>query len=191
MKDIPYLALMCKVWDVFCEIKTDLYPTPFCPCHVVRNMFVDYTLKITTTSPRGQWVSDFICGSRHLNSSRSSDAIWQHRSGSTLAQVMACCLTAPSHYLNQRWFIVSEVLWHAPERNSQWSTKLIFCIVSWKIIMLKLLSHAGGANELTYLVVVSSWTWATQRVRSETDGSPLRLPITALELIKTEVPSNL
>ena len=108
---------MGKVWDVFCEIKTDLYPTPFCPCHVVRNMFVDYTLKITTTSPRGQWVSDFIWGSRHLNSSRSSDAIWQHRSGSTLAQVMACCLTAPSHYLNQRWFIVSEVLWHAPERN--------------------------------------------------------------------------
>ena len=29
-----------------------------------------------------------------------SDAIWQHRSGSTLAKVMACCLAAPSHYLN-------------------------------------------------------------------------------------------
>ena len=26
---------------------------------------------------------------------------WRQRSGSTLAQVMACCLTAPSHYLNQ------------------------------------------------------------------------------------------
>ena len=30
-----------------------------------------------------------------------SDTIWRQRSGSTLAQVMACCLTAPSHYLNQ------------------------------------------------------------------------------------------
>ena len=29
------------------------------------------------------------------------DAIWWHRSGSTLVQVIACCLTAPSHYLNQ------------------------------------------------------------------------------------------
>ena len=29
-----------------------------------------------------------------------SDAIWRHKSGSTLAQVMACCLMAPSHYLN-------------------------------------------------------------------------------------------
>ena len=36
-----------------------------------------------------------------LNSLRPSDAIWRHRSGSTLAQVMVCCLTAPSHYLNQ------------------------------------------------------------------------------------------
>ena len=31
-----------------------------------------------------------------------SDVIWWYRYGSTLAQVMACCLTAPSHYLNQR-----------------------------------------------------------------------------------------
>ena len=30
----------------------------------------------------------------------SSDTIWQHICGSTLVQVMACCLMAPSHYLN-------------------------------------------------------------------------------------------
>ena len=30
-----------------------------------------------------------------------SDIIWQHWPGSTLAQAMACCLMAPSHYLNQ------------------------------------------------------------------------------------------
>ena len=29
------------------------------------------------------------------------------RSGSTLAQVMACCLTAPSHHLNLCWLIIS------------------------------------------------------------------------------------
>ena len=43
------------------------------------------------------------------NSLRPSDTIWRHRSGSTLAQVMACCLTAPSHYLNQCWLIISKV----------------------------------------------------------------------------------
>ena len=34
-------------------------------------------------------------GAGVLNSSRTNDAICRHRSGSTLAQVMACCLTAP------------------------------------------------------------------------------------------------
>ena len=42
-----------------------------------------------------------------------SDAIWRQRSGSALTQVMACCLTAPSHYLNQCWLIISEVQWHS------------------------------------------------------------------------------
>ena len=34
---------------------------------------------------------------------------------STLVQVMACCLTAPSHCLNQYWLIISELLWHSPD----------------------------------------------------------------------------
>ena len=38
-----------------------------------------------------------------INSLWPNDAIWRHRSGSTLAQVMACCLAAPSHYLNQSY----------------------------------------------------------------------------------------
>ena len=36
----------------------------------------------------------------YINSFRPGDAILRHRSGSTLAQVMAFCLTAPSHYLH-------------------------------------------------------------------------------------------
>ena len=36
-------------------------------------------------------------------------ASWCHRSGSTLGQVKACCLTAPSHYLNQYWLIFGDV----------------------------------------------------------------------------------
>ena len=44
-----------------------------------------------------------------INSLRPTDATWRHRSGSTLAQVMACCLTAPSHYLLPCWLIISKV----------------------------------------------------------------------------------
>ena len=52
-----------------------------------------------------------------VNSLWPSDAILWHRSGSTLAQVMACCLTAASHYLNQCWLIISKVHWHSSEGN--------------------------------------------------------------------------
>ena len=68
-------------------------------------VFEIYALIITATFPRGQWV----------NSLWPSDAIWQQGTESPLAQVMACCLTAPSRYLNQCWLIMSKVLWHSSE----------------------------------------------------------------------------
>ena len=46
-----------------------------------------------------------------------NDAIWQQGSGSTWTQVMACCLTAPSHYLNQCWLIIRKVQWYSSEDN--------------------------------------------------------------------------
>ena len=55
----------------------------------------------------------FYLSLQQLNSLWPSDAICRQRSGSTLAQVMAWCLTAPSHYLNQCWLIISEVQWHS------------------------------------------------------------------------------
>ena len=62
----------------------------------------------------------------NINSLWPSDAIWRQLSGSTLAQVMACCLTAPSHYLNQCWLIFKGTLWHSPVSNFIgifWDTK--------------------------------------------------------------------
>ena len=63
-----------------------------------------------------------------INSLWPDDAIWWHRSGSTLAQVMACCLTTPSHYLNQCWLIISKVQWHSLECNF---TRDISAISHW------------------------------------------------------------
>ena len=52
-----------------------------------------------------------------INSLWTSDVICRRRSLSTSAQVMACCLTVPSHYLNQCWRIIHEILWHSFEGN--------------------------------------------------------------------------
>ena len=73
---------------------------------------------MTTLSPptkscwfRWTWSSDQ--NNTLVNSLGPSDAIWWQRSGSPLAQVMACSLMAPSHYLNQCWLIISKVEWHS------------------------------------------------------------------------------
>ena len=66
------------------------------------------------------WPSFFSTGIFVINGVNSlwpSDAIWRQRSGSTLAQVMACCLKASSHYLNQCWLIISRVQWLSCEDN--------------------------------------------------------------------------
>ena len=48
-----------------------------------------------------------------VNTLWPNDTIWRQRSGSTLAQVMACCLTAPSRYLHQCWLTISEDQTHS------------------------------------------------------------------------------
>ena len=38
-----------------------------------------------------------------------SETIWRRRSGSTLDKLTACCLMAPSHYLNQCWLKITGI----------------------------------------------------------------------------------
>ena len=86
---------------------------------------------------------------RVINSLRPSDAIWRPRTESTLAQVMACCLMAPSHYLNQCWLIirVRSCGFHVraiSQELPQWSITKIYL----KITCLKFHTNFPGANEL-------------------------------------------
>ena len=86
------------------------------------------------------------------NSLWPSDAIWghttRHRSGSTLAQVMACCLAAPSHYLTQCWLIIRESSDHQLRAISQEIPQPSVTKVSLKISYLKLCLNLPGHNEL-------------------------------------------
>ena len=83
-----------------------------------------------------------------LNSLWPGDAIWRHRSGSTLAQVMACCLMAPGHY----WTNVdlSSVRYrgiHLGVVSLQWPNISVIK-VSLNIIYLKLQPYCPWINEL-------------------------------------------
>ena len=87
------------------------------------------------------WISrDFII--RHMlcllhcstarNSLCSSDTLWQHGSGSTLAQVMAWCMMAPSHYLSQCRLIISKVQFRRRHHSQPSTTKISLNITHLK-----------------------------------------------------------
>ena len=61
-----------------------------------------------------------------FNSLWSSDTVWRQRSGSTLTQVMTCCRTAPSHYLNRCRLIMNDDLWQSPDGNFTRGTSAIY-----------------------------------------------------------------
>ena len=112
---------MCKsLW----EMLNDHSVTGAWSKHVLERNLPVFT---ETISERLLARAKFISGNwlQLINSLRSSDAIWRPRSGSTLAQVMACCLTAPSHYLHQCWLIIREVLWQSYEGNITGDTSAI------------------------------------------------------------------
>ena len=106
-----------------------------------------------------------------------SDATWRHWPGSTLAQVMACCLTAPSTYLNQCGLIISGVQWGSSD--SQVQIQVFYSrmrqpqpsmnIFSLKMTCLKFLPNHPGANELNY--------WNSFEDLLFTTGNHIRYPV--------------
>ena len=82
------------------QILWDVITCP-CPWYLLLTQKSIYIIRITFINPLGP-----------------SDAIWRRRSWSTRVQVLACCLPAPSQYLNQCWLMISEwMLWHSPGGN--------------------------------------------------------------------------
>ena len=84
-----------------------------------------------------------------------SDAIWQHRTDSTLVHGMACCLMAPSHYLTNVDLSVGSNDNHPRAINqSTRDTSVINSWISFEITSLNFI-QITRANELTH------WGWVT------------------------------
>ena len=91
-------------------------------------------------------------------------AIWRHGSGSTsLVQVMACCLSAPSHYLNQCWLIINSR--SLPCYDSRCASRNGGLITSW-------------ANQ--------GWNWAGRYQKLINSGKALK-DCTKIEIIFRKV----
>ena len=92
------------------------------------------------------------------------DALCHHRTWPILVQVLTCCLTAPNHYLNQCWLIISGVLCQ------------LSCYVQ-NVVAITLLEYAKRKNDMygenlsyfkgtskqkrhfSHLWVIRSWIW--------------------------------
>ena len=105
---------MGEPWCIFCEVKVQCF-TSHCCCHVDGNILLHWTSlfgRLTVIAPGrcscNIWLLIFKLISRRyiLNISHEIALRWMPRLRphwwfSTLVQVMAWCLMAPSHYLNQ------------------------------------------------------------------------------------------
>ena len=82
------------------------------------NVLVDYILN-NNKSRKVIWTVSSCHFERpaYIISLYPNAAIGWHISGSALVQIMVCCLTAPSHYLNQHWLVTKSVAWNASESN--------------------------------------------------------------------------
>ena len=58
---------------------------------------------------------------------------WNRRSWSTLAQIMAYCLAAPSYHPNQCWLLTSRVRRNSPDGNLIGNTWEIFAATHFKV----------------------------------------------------------
>ena len=88
-----------------------------------------------------------------------SDTTCRHRFGSTLAQEMVCCLTAPSHYVDLSSKVFCGIHFRAV---SQEVLRNLIRNTYSKVTLLELLPHLTGPNELIFLVFPpSSWQFSS------------------------------
>ena len=78
--------------------------------------------------------------------------------GPIWSQVMACCLTAPSHYLNQCWLIISEIQWQSPKNNF---TRDASAITYWNQLEnhLKIVFKSPMGQWVTFMFSRNRLTW--------------------------------
>ena len=88
-----------------------------------------------------------------VNSLRPSNTIWWQKSGSTLNQVMACCLMAPiaSHHRHQYQLVIKGVLWHSQQFYRKCS-RYLSSIWVWKWLTYEL--YSGCVSHLFEVEVV-------------------------------------
>ena len=119
-----YCSMMCS--DIFCPKVSLTRDIVYIISYTLYWIYTQYIFKSLSLSVV------YILGT---NSLCPDDVIWRQRYRSTLAQVMACCLKAPSHYLNQ-CLLINKLLWPLSEGNFTSDNQTIHHKkVTWKLLI--------------------------------------------------------
>ena len=102
------------------------------------------------------------------------NSIWQHKSGSTLAQVMACCLMAPSHYLNHCWLVFKYALWHS-QSNITVSVKATVVYHEFENYYLRPILAFGYCRHLRLSLCPYVWSCVNQELVRAITHLPFKL----------------
>ena len=119
------ISIKCvRSWWALVQVtcKATTYDPVHWPGCMTRSHWVKWRGELTQFSPPPPPQGLSLNHTKSINSLWPSDAIWQQGCGSRLAQVMPCCRTAPSLYLNQ----VRSCGIHL-RAISPWLPKLLFC----------------------------------------------------------------
>ena len=83
------------------------------------------------------------------------------RHGLIVAQVMACCLTAPNQKLNQCWLIINTVQWYLSESNftQEIPEPSIITRISLKITYIKFHSNPQWYNTIYIYIYILKNPW--------------------------------
>ena len=143
-------------WKLFC---CESFPSFSC-CSLVMEIVVFLMAEIISPSDvlpselfHWHWATP-------LYSLWPSDPIWWHRSESTLAQVMAWCHQAPSNYLNQCWHLISEVLWHLPERKFTVIAQAIILYNKHENYIIKITAASPRGQWINHCTAATQWQWS-------------------------------
>ena len=148
-----YIVFVCIVFTCLFSIVLDFAK------YICAFLFIDIVLTLSI-------------GMYQVNSLWPCDAKWRQGSMSTLAPVMACCLTAPSHYLNQCWLIIIRSSGIHLRAILQEKPQPSVTEISLKISYLKFCSNLPGAYELKTkrmeivyaLISKRTWVWLSSSI---------------------------
>ena len=80
---------------------------------------------------------------------------------------MACCQTAPSHYINQYWLFITKVRWHSSTDNMTKIPQPSVTKISLKSSYIKFNSNLPGANELILEDMVKDGCYQTKTTHNK------------------------